>query len=127
MKQFLNLAPITLAGFTFVVTFTVALTNGATLSTSILRSILSLSIVFIVSFSCLFFVKIKVLNELEKSNKKNQIKKQTSENQGETSFKDGYQDITGEVINNSQIQRDITKLLETDPMRAAELLKKMGN
>ncbi|MDW7675584.1 MAG: hypothetical protein SCK28_13730 [Bacillota bacterium] len=114
------LSPL-LASFTFITIFMLALVNGVTTSTALWRSFISASVILFISYIA---INIIIGNIFSRNNgiKAVKIEKETPKTD-QQEFKPGIEHI---LSNNSQIDKDIIKLLESDPERAAELLKKMG-
>lgn len=127
MKQILMLIPFCLAGFTFVATLLLALLRSSTFMTALTRSLFSAVVILVIALGILFLIKVKVIDEAEESYRRNARKQTSSSNEGSSNeFQPGYEHILSNSTG-SQIDKDITWLLENDPARATELLKKMSS
>jgi hypothetical protein len=123
VKQLIILFPVSAAGFTFAVTLIIAVINGATLITSIGRGFLSALIILL---TCLFIgvvVKKTLANPEAKENNIEQMPSCSTRNSTDK-FQPGYAHLTAKKAN-TQVEHDLVELLQSDPGRATELLRKM--
>jgi hypothetical protein len=124
VKQFVILFPVSAAGFTFAFTLLIAVINGATLITSIGRGFLSALVILLTSL----FIRV-VINRTfveTKAGMKNsdQMPSCSTRNPASEASQPGYNYLTAKR-ENTQVAHDLVELLQANPGRATELLRKM--
>ncbi|MBS4024789.1 MAG: hypothetical protein KGZ96_03835 [Clostridia bacterium] len=123
MKQLIILFPLSAAGFTFAITLIIALINGATLITSIGRGFLSALIILLICLLIGVVIKKTFANQETTDNKIEQMPSSSTRNAADK-FQSGYEHLTAKKAN-TQVEHDLVELLQSDPGRATELLRKM--